>query len=236
MHQVNGRNPMSRSGASARRPLPMRRPEARPGTAPLPIPSTSTSTSTSASAAPARGASAEAPDARAARRLPSTRLMAEAPALAGAPASTVLSAAAGDLAAIRGYQRQDLYAVAEVAYHYLLSGGHEIARALLEGLTAVAPGEAYFALAMGLVSDHQGDPAAADRWYRRAGELDPTDGRPDVNRAELRLEARDTTAARRLLAAGARKAERRNDAGLARKARALLDHIERAGALQEVEG
>jgi Flp pilus assembly protein TadD len=129
------------------------------------------------------------------------------------------------LAQRRGYQRQDLYAVAEIAHHYLFSGGTEIALAILEGLTAVAPEEAYFALARGLTHDHMGDTTEAERWYAKAGELDPSDAHSDINRAELRLEKKDFARARALLKSGANKARARRDSALERKALALLEHI-----------
>jgi Flp pilus assembly protein TadD len=129
---------------------------------------------------------------------------------------------------IRSYSRQDLYAIAEIGYHYLFSGGVEIARGLFEGLAQVAPDEAYFAMALGLCSDHQGMPEEAERWYARASQLDPHDGRADVNRAELCVERKDFNSARALLSRGAKKARLRQDVALERKAVALYRHIERA--------
>jgi predicted Zn-dependent protease len=129
---------------------------------------------------------------------------------------------------IRGYSRQDLYAIAEVGYHYLFSGGVDVARALFDGLVAIAPEEAYFALALGLTADHQGSPEEAERWYARASQLDPHDGRADVNRAELYLERGDFPNARTLLARGAKKARIRQDVALERKATALIAHIDRS--------
>jgi Flp pilus assembly protein TadD len=129
---------------------------------------------------------------------------------------------------IRNYSRQDLYAIAEVGYHYLFSGGIDIARALFEGLAAIAPDEAYFALAMGLTTDHQGLTEEAERWYARASQLDPHDGRADVNRAELYLQRGDFANARTLLARGVKKSRIRQDLALERKAAALLKHIDKS--------
>src|SRR5688572_22039505 len=95
------------------------------------------------------------------------------------------------LAEVRGYDRDDLFVIAEVAYHYLFNGGTRLALVLYEGLAAVSPKEPYFALALGLTHDHLGEVAMAHKWYAKAAELDPNDGRPDVNRAELYIEARD---------------------------------------------
>jgi len=117
-------------------------------------------------------------------------------------------------------------AVAEIGYQYLMSGGLELAATLFEGLVQAAPSEPYYLLALGLTRDHQGDTAEADRCYARAGELDRSDGRPDVNRAELCLEQRRPDRARALLASGLKKAVARRDEPLVRKARALLVRIE----------
>jgi tetratricopeptide (TPR) repeat protein len=130
-----------------------------------------------------------------------------------------------NLARARGYEPEDLQAVAEIAWHYLMSGGLKLALTLYEGLAAVAPEEPYFALALGLVHDRLNDPAQAHACYERAARLDPSDGRPDVNRAELFLEASDRAKALQLMARGAEKARRRGDEALANKAEALLAHV-----------
>lgn len=134
------------------------------------------------------------------------------------------------LEAVRGYQREDLMAVAEIAYHYLFNGGAELARVLYEGLTAVAPDEPYFALALALTHDHLGSVDSAFHWYQKASELDPRDARPDINRAELYLQQRDLRRARPLLREGHTKAEARHETELAAKAAALLRHLDRAEA------
>lgn len=127
----------------------------------------------------------------------------------------------------RGYRMDDLHAVAEIAHHYLFSGGTRLALTLFEGLQAVAPTEAYFALGLGLTHDHLGSPVEAERWYAKAAELDSGDPRADINRAELRIEARDYARARELLIRGANKARARADSALETKARALLKHLDR---------
>lgn len=133
-----------------------------------------------------------------------------------------------NLAEVRGYSLEDLYAVAEIGYHYLFAGGLNLSLTIFEGLTAVAPDEAYFALALGLTHDHLDNRGEANRWYKKAAELDPSDGRPDVNRAELYLAAGDRKSAKKLLSRGAKKARVKGDQMLARKAMALINHLERA--------
>lgn len=131
------------------------------------------------------------------------------------------------LRSVRGYVRADLMAVAEIGYHYLFGGAPQIAHVVFDGLVAIDPDEAYFTLALGLTLDHLGDVRAAERCYTRAAKLDPSDGRPDVNRAELRIEQRDFEGATRLLRSGLRKAVAAHDERLAAKARAVIEHVGR---------
>ena len=130
------------------------------------------------------------------------------------------------MAQMRGYARQDLLVISEIAYHYLLNGGTEIAQALFDGLVAIAPEEAYFVLARGLTCDRLGDKERAHECYRIAADLDPRDGRADINRAELFIEADDHIRARELLLRGTKKAEVKGDALLAKKGRAILEHLD----------
>lgn len=132
-----------------------------------------------------------------------------------------------NLRRLRGYGREDLMAIAEVGHHYLFSGGTQLALAIFEGLQAIDPGQAYFATALGLTHDHLGNPEEAERWYRRAAQLDPNDGRPDVNRAELRIVRRDYAKARELLIRGANKARASRDEPLLTKAKSMLKQLER---------
>lgn len=132
------------------------------------------------------------------------------------------------LADVRGYEREDLFAVAELGYHYLMNGGVKLAVTLFEGLTAVAPAEPYFALALALAYDHQGDKSLALAWYQKAGQLDPFDPRADLNRAELLLESRDLRGAKPLLERALAKAQHKHDEALTRKATAILSHVLRS--------
>ncbi len=136
-----------------------------------------------------------------------------------------LVAAHRTLAEARGYSPEDLEAVAEIGYHYLMSGGLRLALVLFEGLQAVSPGEPYFAMALGLTHDKLGNVVEARRWYERASELDPGDPRPDINRAEFLLEAGDLREAAELLGTAREKAMAHGDSELARKSGALLAHI-----------
>lgn len=131
------------------------------------------------------------------------------------------------LAEQRGYNRDDLFAIAEIGYNYLFNGGLDLALSLFEGLAAISPDEAYFALALGLTHDRLGVPSEAYRWYQRASKLDPSDGRPDVNCAELEIEAGRIDRAQKLLLRGVAKARASGDEALERKAKAIHRHLER---------
>ncbi|MFO0723741.1 MAG: hypothetical protein U1E65_08175 [Myxococcota bacterium] len=122
---------------------------------------------------------------------------------------------------VRGYATADLYALAEIAYHYLFSGGHRIALTIFEGLAAIAPEEPYFALALGLSFDRLDKSAEARTAYARAIALDPKDPRPEINLAELELEAEELKSARARLGRAAEKARATGDSALLAKAQAL---------------
>ena len=129
------------------------------------------------------------------------------------------------LAELRGYERADLFAVAEVGYHYLFNGNPEVALTLFEGLHAVLPSEPYFAMALGLTHDHLKHPKDAIQWYRKASSLAPSDGRPDINCAEIYLELGEFRGAQQYLAVGHRKAQQAQDEELATKAAALSEQL-----------
>lgn len=118
--------------------------------------------------------------------------------------------------------------IAELGYHYLMSGGLELANQIFSGLEILAPDEPYFPLALALVSDRLGDKPGAHRAYERAARLSPGDARPDLNRAELFIESGDRNSARTLLGRALEKARRAKDAALVAKAECLLRHIGRS--------
>ncbi|MEQ9503320.1 MAG: hypothetical protein RIT81_41050 [Deltaproteobacteria bacterium] len=153
------------------------------------------------------------------------RFLAELEAVRVVPAARGATPSKGSLEQLRGYRRDDLFAVAEVAYAYLFGGHERVALVLFEGLAAVAPDEPYFALACGLSHDFLGDLDAAVRAYDRAAKLDPEDPRPDINRAEIHLERRELKAAHSLLARAAGKAQR--DDVLTAKIQALDGQVRR---------
>jgi hypothetical protein len=136
------------------------------------------------------------------------------------------SAARLGLAEVRGYTRAEQMALAEVGYHYLMSGGTRLALVIFEGLVAIAPDEAYFHLALGLAYDHADRVREADAAWTTAARLAPRDARPDLNRAELAVLARDAGRARQLLTSGLAKARAAGDLDLETRARALLARVD----------
>jgi Flp pilus assembly protein TadD len=157
--------------------------------------------------------------------MPAISAMPAMPAISATPERALVPVAKARPAAARRYDPDDLEVVAELAHRYLFYGNAELARLLFEGLAAVAPDVAYYALALGLTYDHLGETEESHRWYARAAELDPLEGRADVNRGELYLEAGDRERAKRYFERGRQKAERSNDRALAVKAAAILDFL-----------
>lgn len=129
----------------------------------------------------------------------------------------------------RRYEKADLLALAQTAYHYVRSGGDELAATIFRGLSAIDPEEAYFALGLGLASDHLGQKDAAVACYERAGRLDPGDPRADLNLAELAMDRGDFRVARDLLDRSVLKAVDRKATDLERKARALASMLRSIG-------
>ena len=140
-------------------------------------------------------------------------------------ASNGSEVATRSIAQARGYRGEDLDVIAQMATNYLLNGGLRLAVTLFEGLVAVSPDTAYYAMGLGLTYDRLGEFRKAKACYQMAGKIEPEDGRPDVNLGELALAAGDKPLALKLLARGQRKASKRGDLMLARKAAALLKHL-----------
>lgn len=129
--------------------------------------------------------------------------------------------------ALPALDHADLLVIAELGYHYLMSGGLDLAHEIFSSLEILAPQEPYFPLALALVADRMGDKSRAHRAYERAARLAPSDPRPDLNRAELFIEAGDRESARALLTRALEKARRARSAALAAKAEGLLRHLGR---------
>lgn len=120
---------------------------------------------------------------------------------------------------------EDLFAIAQIAHHYLLNGAADLAHVLFVGVAVLAPTEPYFVMGVASALDHRGRKREAIAWYTYASTLDARNGRSDVNAAELWIEAGAIDRARRLLFRGASKAHAAGDEALAKKARALITHL-----------
>ena len=134
------------------------------------------------------------------------------------------------LASQRGYAKSDLTPSTASGYHSPRRDATLLALTIFDGLSAVAPHEAYFALALGLPHLALGDDRLALEWYTRAGKLDPSDPRPEVNAAELYLARRDFASGVKLLERAVFKARNRGDEAIEKKASALIAHIRRRAA------
>jgi Flp pilus assembly protein TadD len=133
------------------------------------------------------------------------------------------------------YKKQDLDAIAEVAYHYLRCGSAKLAEAIFEGLASIDPREPYYQLGLGLAADHAGHKEAAKAAYQRAAQLDPADGRAEINLAELILESGDRARAVKLLESAAKKSRLRGEDELAQKALAFISLIQQTASRRSPE-
>ena len=122
----------------------------------------------------------------------------------------------------RAFTDRQLYAVAELGYHYLRSGGYRLAEVLFRGLVVLDGSKGYFWLALGLTCDRLGDSQEAERCYIEAAHRSPEDCTPLVNLAELALERRDHRRASNLLIRARPKAERSLDTRMIAKIDALI--------------
>lgn len=146
--------------------------------------------------------------------------LAEVRAVPSSPDQT--PSGARSIAEARGYTDEQLYAVADLGYHYFHKGGVRLAEVLFDGLVAVKPDEAYFWLGLGVASDLQGNKPRAMRCYERAKRLDPSDPHAELNLAELHLEAGDRRQAVNHLNGAVKKAQARRLREVERKARAMF--------------
>lgn len=125
----------------------------------------------------------------------------------------------------RDYRREDLRRIAEIGFHYTLSGGLELGAALFEGLVAIAPDEPLFCIGLGLTYWKQGELERAQAAYARAASLDPAAPLPELSLAELSLERGRRAEARAHLASAVQKANRAKEAALLAKAKAMLSLV-----------
>ena len=88
---------------------------------------------------------------------------------------------------LRGYTRDELYAIARSAHVFFSQGRIEPARVLFRGLRAVDPLDAYFARGLAVVEFAAGDRDAALAAWEAAIALAPGEPSAWVGRAEVKL-------------------------------------------------
>lgn len=82
---------------------------------------------------------------------------------------------------------EDIDAVEEIAFEYLMAGAHDVARVLYGGLVVLAPRRVSVHLGLGLAWDRLGQTERAARAYERAAKTAPAHPMAYLNLAELHL-------------------------------------------------
>ncbi len=144
---------------------------------------------------------------------------------AGTPAPVGSPQATPTVAQMRGYDQQQLDAIAEMAHQYIYNGGYRLAVTLLEGLVAVAPQEPRYLMLLGVCYTHIELRRRAAACFASAARLDPTDARPELNLAELAIFAGRSRAAEGRLRLAMKKARASGDRQLEKKAAALVGRL-----------
>lgn len=127
---------------------------------------------------------------------------------------------------IKGYDDDELYAIAHTGYFFLMQGKNEEARTLFEGLVAIDPRNAYYYRALGVIFHKLGEEDRAIRQFGYAIRVNPRSPSAYVNRAEVHISRRAYSDAREDLRRSLQYMTPR-DVALARKARALIRVCER---------
>lgn len=94
-----------------------------------------------------------------------------------------------------GVTRSEAYGMAEQAQRFLDIGQVDRARAIVEGLVALNPNDAYFQAFLGALKGQKGDDDGALEHYSNAVRLDGKNLAARLNRAELYLKRGDLQAA-----------------------------------------
>lgn len=90
---------------------------------------------------------------------------------------------------VRGYTDEEMYAIARAGHVYFQQGQVTEARAIFQGLFALAPRDAGYARALGVVEWAAGNAEGALQAFDVAVKLDPTAAAGFVGRAEVRIAA-----------------------------------------------
>jgi len=89
------------------------------------------------------------------------------------------------LGEIRGYSDEELRAISQAGYFFLMQGKNEQARILFEGLIAVDPGNDFYYRALGVLFQKTGDDEGALKQFSFATQINPGSPYAYVNRAEI---------------------------------------------------
>jgi tetratricopeptide (TPR) repeat protein len=109
------------------------------------------------------------------------------------PGSAVKKWASGDvtLQELKGYSKDELYAISQHGYTLFLNGKVKDAQVIFEGLIAVDPRNDYYYRALGVVYHRQGDAERALRQFGHAITVAPKAAAGYINRAEVHIARRD---------------------------------------------
>lgn len=113
--------------------------------------------------------------------------------LAHNPGRAVKKWASGEstLQELKGYSKEELYAISQHGYTLFLNGKIKDAQVIFEGLVAVDPRNDYYYRALGVVYHRQGDAERALRQFGHAITVAPKAAAGYVNRAEVHIARRD---------------------------------------------
>jgi len=96
------------------------------------------------------------------------------------------------LGQIRNYSDDELMAISQVGYHFLMQGKNEESRIIFEGLIALDPQNDFYYRALGVVFQRLGDFERAMTQYSYAQRINPGSPYSYVNRAEIFISQGET--------------------------------------------
>jgi Flp pilus assembly protein TadD len=129
---------------------------------------------------------------------------------------------------IKGYDDDELFAIAHTAYFFIMQGKNEEARTLFEGLVAIDPRNDYYYRALGVIFHKLGDADRAIKQFGYAIRVNPRSPAAYVNRAEVHI-SRDQFSEASADLQRALGCMGPKEIALERKARALLRVTRRRG-------
>ena len=136
------------------------------------------------------------------------------------------SKGAVSLKQIMGLSADELYAISAQGYNFFLQGKIQPARIIFEGLVAIDPRNSYYYRALGVIYWREKQPQKALKQFPYAIRVAPTEITSYINRAEVFVSNKQFEDARTDLELALKHA-RAEDEALVRKARAILQMINR---------